>query len=155
LAVDLEFIKEALQSSRKGTKHPDMWRKKVLLILLAGIFGPSFVGQISANASERKKALVVETFSMSRCHGLDCPPWPTPRDGDFCFQIGDRFYAGISRPWGVPWARNAEKLERLRGQPVEIILGDKEIRVFTGWSTVHLKIVHNDPVFQLDACNHT
>jgi len=56
---------------------------------------------------------------------------------------------------GVPWAKNAEKLESLRGQSVEIILGDKEIRVLAGRTTVRLKIVHNDSVFQVDACNHT
>ncbi len=153
--MDSEFTNEALPSSGKSTKHPDMWReKKVLLILLAGTFVSSFGGQTSADTSQRKKAILVETFSMSRCHGLDCPPWPMPRDIDFCFQIGDRFYAAISRPLGVPWAKNAEKLA-LRGKSVEIILGDKEIRVLAGRTTVRLKIVHNDSVFQVDACNHT
>lgn len=48
----------------------------------------------SANKSEQKTAVLVEAYSMPRCNGLDCPPWPVPPDIDFCFQVGGAYYTG-------------------------------------------------------------
>ena len=93
---------------------------------------------------------------MARCHGLDCLPWHTPIDSDFCFQSGNTFYAAISRPWDLPWAnKKAERLLDMKGQSVEIVVYDKEITVFAAGTTVRLKMVHKDIAFRLDACTHT
>jgi hypothetical protein len=108
---------------------------------------------ISADNSERKKAILVETHSAPRCYGLDCPPWPTSPDLDFCFQVGDTYHTATSHPSGLPGANTAKRLLPLQGQSVEIVVTDKEISVATPKVNVHLKVVHNDPVFKLDACN--
>jgi hypothetical protein len=109
---------------------------------------------ISADSSEKKKAILVETHSAPRCYGLDCPPWPTPPDLDFCFQAGDTYYTAISHPSGLPGANRAKKLLTLQGQSVEIVVTDKEISVAAPQVNVRLKVAYNNRVFKLDACNH-
>jgi hypothetical protein len=114
---------------------------------------------LTASASNGKPvkviATLVEAHSSARCHGLDCPPWPMPPDTDFCFQAGDKYYTAISHPWSVPWAANGKKLMALQGQSVEISIADKEIVVTTTSSTtVHLKRVHDDLIFNLESCKH-
>jgi hypothetical protein len=78
----------------------------------------------------------------------------TPPDLDFCFQVGNTYHTAISRPRGFPWANSAKRLLALQGQSVEIVVTDKEISVAGPQVKVRLKVVHNDPVFKLDACNH-
>src|ERR1039458_10744189 len=123
-----------------------------LLWLLVSLF--LLTQLISAEKPERKKAILVETYSAPRCHGLDCPPWHTPPNLDFCFQVGDTYHTAISRPWGFPWANSAKRLLALQGRSVEVVITDKEITVAAPEVNVRLKVVHNDPVFNVDACNH-
>jgi hypothetical protein len=82
------------------------WTIGVLLsvVLLDGI--------TSAEEPKKQSAFLVESHYLPKCAGLDCPPWHTAPDIDFCFQVGDAFYTGESRPWGVPWASSAEGLCR-------------------------------------------
>ena len=75
-----------------------------------------------SNKSEQKTGVLVEAYSMPRCNGLDCPPWPVPPDIDFCFQVGGAYYTGISRPWGVPWATKANQMLAFQGQKVEKVI---------------------------------
>ncbi len=123
-----------------------------MLWLLVGLF--LLTDLISADNSEKKKAILVETHSAPRCDGLDCPPWPTPPDLDFCFQVGDKYHTATSHPSGLPGANTAKRLLPLEGQSVEIVVTDKEISVAAPKVYVRLKVVHNDAVFKLDACNH-
>lgn len=97
---------------------------------------------------------LVEVRSSARCHGLDCPPWSIPRDTDFCFQAEGKYYAAISRPWGLPWAANGKKLIALQGQSIEISVADKEIVATASGTKVHLRRVHDDPFFKLEGCKH-
>ena len=123
-----------------------------LLWLLVGL---SLLAQlISAEKSEREKAILVETYSVPRCHGLDRPPWHTPPNLDFCFQVGDTYHTAISRPWGFPRDNSAKRLLALQGRSVEVVITDKEITVSAPEVNVRLNLVHNDPVFNVDACNH-
>ncbi len=109
---------------------------------------------VSADNSEKKKAILVDAYSAPRCYGLDCPPWRTAPNADFCFQVGDTYHTAISRPWGFPWSNSTKNLLALQGQSVEIVVTDKEISVAAPQVNMRLKVVHNDPVFKLDACNH-
>jgi hypothetical protein len=128
-----------------------MQLRRVLWLLVS----LSFVTQlISADNSEKKKAILVEAYPAPRCYGLDCPPWHTPPNLDFCFQVGDAYHAAIYRTWGFLGSRTPRRLLALQGQSVEIVITDKEISVAAPQVNVRLKVVHNDPVFKLDACNH-
>ena len=111
-------------------------------------------GAAFADRSLRKSAILVEAYSTPRCAGLDCPPWPIPDDIDFCFRNGDDFYAGIYRPWGVPWATSGKKLAALQGKTVEIFISDEQISVMTSGIKLRLKRVHDDPLFRLRSCTH-
>jgi hypothetical protein len=117
----------------------------VILVLLSGV--------VSADTSEKKMAMLVEAYSTPRCHGLDCPPWPTPPDTNFCFQVGASYYIGISRPWGVPWDNKAKRLLALQGQFVEITLAEKHIRVMTSGIKLTLLRAYDHPAgFKIPAC---
>jgi len=127
-----------------------MYRPIALLVTLA-VASVSF----QDGDSERRKAILIETHSTPRCYGLDCPPWPVPPELYFCFQEGAEYHTGIPRPWGVPWANKAKRLLALQGQSVEIIVTKTEIRVLAPQVDVRLKVVHNNAVFKLDACNRS
>src|SRR3989442_11017078 len=71
-------------------------------------------GVALADKPEKKSAVLVEFHYLPRCAGLDCPPWHIPPDIDFCFQVGDTFYIGGSRPWGVPLGES--RLNRRRSE---------------------------------------
>jgi hypothetical protein len=99
-------------------------------------------------------AILVETSSTPVCVGLDCPPWPVPDDLGFCFQAEGNYYTGMyySRLW--PRATKGKKLSLLKGQSLEILVTDKEIRVVDSRIKVKLTRVHSSPGFQSDSCGH-
>jgi hypothetical protein len=99
-------------------------------------------------------AILVETPSTPVCVGLDCPPWPVPNDFGFCFKAGDTYYTGTYFSRAVPWATKGKKLSLLKGQPVEILVMDKEIRVVDSRIKVKLKRVHGDLQFESDSCRY-
>ena len=109
---------------------------------------------VEADNRETKKATLVETRSERRCYGLDCPPWPTAPLVAFCFQVGDAYYTGTDRSWGIRWANKALKLQTLRGQSVDIVVTDKEIKVIDHKVKLRLWVEHNDPRFNLSGCKH-
>jgi hypothetical protein len=74
---------------------------------------------------------------------------------DFCFQVGDKYYAAKPRPWGVPWSTKGKRLQALQGQSVEVVVTQRDIIVIAPQVKVRLKLVHGNEVFSLDACNHT
>jgi hypothetical protein len=126
-----------------------MFRSTTLLVVM-------LVASVSSQGggSEKRKAILIETHSTPRCYGLDCPPWAVTPELYFCFQEGDRYHTAIPRPWEVPWTNKAKRLLAMQGQSFEIVVTEKEIRVLAPQVDVRLKVVHNDEVFQLDACNH-
>ena|ERR1700692_2646419 len=129
-----------------------MHRFAVALLLILPIV-PACV-ENSARGSEKRRATLIEVHSQPRCYGLDCPPWPVQPELAFCFREGDRYHTAIPRPWGVPWVNKAKRLLAMQGTSVEIVVTETEIRVLAPQVEVRLKVVHNDPVFKVDACNH-
>ena len=105
-----------------------------------------------AKNSEQKIATLVEVYTLPSCSGLDCPPWPVPPDGGFCFQVGDAFYTGMSHQWGVPWATKAKRLMALKGQMVEIFVTEKQIIVVAPRIKLSLYRTHQDSRFKVAAC---
>jgi hypothetical protein len=126
-----------------------------LLFVLTTVSVSSQSSQNSAKVPAQQKATLVEARSTPRCYGLDCPPFPVPPELDFCFQVGDKYYAAKPRSWGVPWSRQGERLVALQGQSVEIAVTEREIRVVAPQVTIRLKLVHGNRAFSLHACNHT
>ena len=126
--------------------------KRWSFCLFAGLFVLS--GLVAADNQEKKKATLVETLSQPRCHGLDCPPWPTAPNIAFCFQVGDAYYTATDRSWGISWANKAMKLQALQGQSVAIAVTDEEIKVLGPKVKVRLWVVHNYSLFKLDGCKH-
>jgi hypothetical protein len=110
-------------------------------------------GSPSAPKSQQKTATLVEANALPGCAGLDCPPWPMPIDVDVCIDMDGNYYTGIYRPWGVPWAKAGKRLLELRGQSVEVIVTDNDIRVVAPKVNARLQRMHNYRVFRLDSCN--
>jgi hypothetical protein len=108
-------------------------------------------GIAAAEEPKKQSAVLVEFHYLPKCAGLDCPPWHTPPDIDFCFQVGDAFYTGESRSWGVPWASSAEGLTAFKGKSVDIVVTDKSIRVTTPSLNFQLRRFHDGP-FQSAGC---
>jgi hypothetical protein len=111
------------------------------------------IGSPSAPKSQRKTGTLVEANALPGCAGLDCPPWPTPTDVDVCIEMEGSYYTGMYRPWGVPWATAGKRLLQLKGQHVEVIVTDGEIRVVGPKINARLQRMHNYRVFRLDSCN--
>lgn len=109
-------------------------------------------GATPAEKAQKKTAVLIEAHYLPGCAGLDCPPWPIPPDIDFCFQAGDTYYAGGSRPWGVPWATNAEGLVAFKGKSVEIVVTNKTITVTTSNLNLRLRRLHHEAGFQSAGC---
>jgi hypothetical protein len=109
-------------------------------------------GAALADKPEKKSAILVEFHYLPKCAGLDCPPWHIPPDIDFCFQVGDTLYVGSPRPWGVPWATNAEGLTAFKGKSVEIVVTEKAIRVTTSNLNLRLRRFHRVPGFEFPGC---
>jgi hypothetical protein len=122
---------------------------------IIGLFAGLILLPALADKPEKKTAVLVEVHYLPDCAGLDCPPWPIPPDIDFCFQAGDTYYSGGSRPWGVPGATNAEGLVEFKGKSVEIIVSDKTIRVKTANLNLRLRRLHREPGFQSPGCAQT
>jgi hypothetical protein len=101
----------------------------------------------------RKTGVLIEARGFSRCAGLDCPPWPMPIDVDACVQIDGKFYTGMYRPWGVPWATAGKRLVELSGQSVEVVISDTEIRVVGPDVNARLVRMHHYRIFRSDSCN--
>ncbi len=112
-------------------------------------------GLLPGDKRTPQEATLVEAVSKPRCYGLDCPPWPTPPNIAFCFRAGDTYYVGTDRSWGVPWANKAKKLQKLKGEPVKILVTDKEIKVVGPKVKLRLWVAHEYRVFSSDPCNHT
>lgn len=125
-----------------------------VVFILTAVSVSSHGGQNPASASKDQKAILVEVHSTPRCYGLDCPPFPVPPELDFCFQVGDKYYAAKPGVWGVPWSTTGKRLLALQGQSVGVVVTEKEIRVVIPQGTVRLRLVHNNNAFNLDACNH-
>jgi hypothetical protein len=121
-------------------------RLLLALVFLSGVLSAS------ANTPEKKSAILVEAYPTPRCYGLDCPPWPTPPDMNFCFQMGATYYVGISEEWGVPWANKAKRLLALQGQSVEIAVTEKHIIVVASGIKLTLQRAHDHRGFKLAAC---
>jgi hypothetical protein len=110
-------------------------------------------GAVSADTPQRKTAILVEVHSIYNCVGLDCLPWPLPDDSYFCFQAGDNFYTGVYHPL-APWATKAERLLKLKGKTVEIVVTEKHIKVVTPRINLRLRRLHDDVFFKSDSCSH-
>lgn len=121
----------------------------VLLVMLL-LFSDVVTGQYS----ERKTAILADGFAWEKCNGLDCPPWPVPPDGGFCFRAGDSFYTGESRESGLPWATKAKRLLALQGQSMEIIVTEKRIIVMAPRLRLTLDRTHDDGRFKVTACKN-
>jgi hypothetical protein len=107
----------------------------------------------SAPKLPQKTATLVEANALPGCAGLDCPPWPMPIDVDVCIEMDGNYYTGMYRPWGVPWAKAGKRLLELKGQSVEVIVTDSDIRVVAPKVNARLQRMHNYRVFRLDSCN--
>jgi hypothetical protein len=109
----------------------------------------------AADKSQKKiVATLVEAPSTRICVGLDCPPWPVPDDFGFCFQEGTYHYTGTYFSRAMPWATKGKRLSLLKGQPVAILVTEKEILVKDSRIKVKLKRVHGDLQFQSDSCRN-
>jgi hypothetical protein len=126
-------------------------RKAAAILTTALIF---FSGTTLADKPDKKTAILIDAYTEPRCYGLDCPPWPVPEDGSFCFQVGSVYYAGSSHEWGFAWNTAVKKLLALKGSSVEIVLTDKDIRVTAPHLKMNLFRMHSGR-FSLPACNHT
>jgi hypothetical protein len=104
-------------------------------------------GAPSTEEPKKQSAVLVDFFYLPRCAGLDCPPWHTKPDIAFCFQVGDTFYTGESRPWGT----DAEGLTEFKGKSVDILVTDKSIRVSSSSLNLRLRRFHRGP-FQSAGC---
>jgi hypothetical protein len=54
----------------------------------------------------------------------------------------------------MPWATKGKRLSLLKGQPVAILVTEKEILVKDSRIKVKLKRVHGDLQFQSDSCRN-
>ena len=125
---------------------------RLILGLFAGL--AVLIATASADTSLRKPAILVEAYSMPKCAGFDCPPWPVPDDRAFCFQSGENFFTGIYLPLGMPWETKGKRLLILEGKSVEIVVTDRSIQVEAPRISLRLKRVHSDPLFRLASCSH-
>jgi hypothetical protein len=110
-------------------------------------------GAASADTPQRKTAILVEIHSIYNCVGLDCLPWPVPDDSYFCFQAGDNFYTGVYHPLAL-WATKGERLLKLKGKTVEILVTDKHIKVGAPGIKIRLRRLHDDSFFKSASCSH-
>ena len=117
--------------------------RKLTSILIVSVF--LFTSASAAPKSEKKTAILVDVRPIPGCAGLDCPPWPTPREVEVCLQADGTYYTGWYSPWEVPWVTSGLKLLPLKGQSVEIVVTDKEVRIVT--PRMRLKRTHNDLMF--------
>ena len=76
-----------------------------------------------------------------------------PIDVDVCIEMGGNYYTGMYRPWGVPWAKAGKRLLELKGQSIEVIVTDSDIRAVAPKINARLKRMHDYRVFRLDSCN--
>jgi hypothetical protein len=103
---------------------------------------------VSATEEPKKQsAALVEFFYLPPCAGLDCPPWHTMPAIAFCFQVGDTFYTGESRPRGT----NAGGLTEFKGKSIDIVVTTKSIRVSSSSLNLRLRRFHRGP-FQSAGC---
>jgi hypothetical protein len=109
-------------------------------------------GALPRNILEAKTAVLVETTSLPRCSGLDCPPWPVPVETYFCFQADSDFYAGVYSPLPLSWLTAGKRLQAWKGKPVEINVTNEQIIVGVPRIKLHLKRVHHCPFFRLKGC---
>jgi hypothetical protein len=118
--------------------------------VLVGVF--LFGGGSLSGKDHKTSMMLVETYSMHPCAGLDCPPWPISDDAGFCFQSGDSYFVGAYYSRGLPWTTKGAKLLALKGQSIEVIITDKDIKVVDARIKVNLKRVHNDSFFKSEPC---
>jgi hypothetical protein len=112
-----------------------------------------FLSGVSADPGPPQKTpTLVEVRGLPHCAGLDCPPWPTPISVDVCLRVDDAYYTGMYRPWGAPWAASGKKLLVLKGQSVEVVVTDADIRVIA--PRMRLQRMHNYRVFTSSSCNN-
>jgi hypothetical protein len=112
-------------------------------------------GDPACPKSQRQTATLVEVHAIPGCAGLDCPPWPMPTDVVVCLKIDQTYYTGAYLPWGVPWATAGKRLLQLKGQSVEVIVKDKEIRVVAPKINARLRRTHKYQAFSIASCNET
>jgi len=75
-----------------------------------------------------------------------------PTSVDACLQIDGIYYTGMYRPWGVPWATAGKRLLDLRGQSIEVVISDTEIRVVGPDINAKLIRTHHYRIFRSPAC---
>src|SRR5260370_25936062 len=126
-------------------------RRPMIGLLLASLVLLS--GADFAAAPQSRTAILVEVHSIYNCVGLDCLPWPIPDDSYFCFQAGDNFYTGVYHPLAL-WATKGERLLKLKGKTVEILVTDKHIWVTAPGINVRLRRLHDDSLFKSASCSH-
>ena len=110
-------------------------------------------GAAAAQKSKPSAAVLVETSSLFQCASFDCPPWPTPADLDVCVEVDGVYYVGEYRPPKVPWATGDKRLYELTGQPVEVVISEKHIRIVGPQIDVKLTRAHHFLPFLFAACN--
>jgi hypothetical protein len=127
-------------------------------LLTLGCFVSLVLVGVGASVDKSQKkiaAMLIEAPSTPICVGLDCPPWPVPDDFGFCFEAEGAYYTGMYFSRALPWATKGKKLSVLKGQSVEIVVTEKEIRVVDSRIKVKLRRIHGDFLFQSDSCRYT
>ena len=92
-------------------------------------------------------AIVVDVYEDPICYGLDCPPFPTPKEMGVCFKAADAYYPGTFRAY----SRKRDRIKALQGKTVLIIVTEKEIRITD--PRIGLRRVRKSSGFKLDSCN--
>jgi len=138
----------SLRSSPHGRKTA--MQKWIVGVFLSVVFSN---GVTLADQPNKQNAVLVEVQRLPGCAGLDCPPWPTPPDIMFCFQVGETYYTGESRT--APWATSTEQLASLKGKSVEIAVTAKIIRVTASGLKFRLRRLHHASLFSSPGCSQT
>jgi hypothetical protein len=122
----------------------------IVVALLASIV--IFCAVALAHASKRQTAILLEADVIPGCAGLDCPPWHVAPDFDVCLLADQKFYFGSYHAWKGPWAKDLN-LHHFEGQPVEIEVNDKHIRIVSPQFDVNLKRFHGGGlIFRTQSC---
>jgi hypothetical protein len=105
-----------------------------------------------AQTPNRQTAILIEADATPTCAGLDCPPWRVAPDFEVCLKADQKFYFGSYHTWKGPWAKDVN-LRDFEGQPVEIQVSDKHIRIVSPQFDINLKRIYGaGDRFRIQSC---
>jgi hypothetical protein len=123
-------------------------RKRIIGIFLGVVLAAQGT---TASQTNKQMAFLVEVQLLPSCAALDCPPWPTPPDILYCFQVGDAYFVGEAQTFlGRP---STEKLASLKGTSVQLVAKKKNIEIKASALKFRLRRLHGITLFTSLGCS--